>query len=82
MHILLPVLWVLMVAAGAASIGVIWMGFCKGWKLAAGMVAVADTVQAMVTEEAAAMAQVAADVITAAVSGPAVFVYVQNAGLK
>jgi len=39
-HILRPVLWVLMVAAGAAGIGVIWFGFRKGWKLAAGLVAV------------------------------------------
>ena len=39
-HILLPVLWLLMVAAGAAGIGVIWFGFRKGWKLAAGLVAV------------------------------------------
>ena len=39
-HFLRPVLWVLMVAAGAAAIGVIWMGFRKRWKLAAGMVAV------------------------------------------
>jgi hypothetical protein len=39
-HILLPVLWVLLVAAGAAAIGVIGMGFSKGWKLAAGLVVV------------------------------------------
>ncbi len=39
-HFLRPVLWVLMVAAGAAGIGVIWFGFGKRWKLAAGIVAV------------------------------------------
>ena len=39
-HILLPVLWVLMVAAGAAGIGVIWFGFRKGWILVGSMVAV------------------------------------------
>jgi len=39
-HILLPVLWVLMVAAGAAALVVIQAGFRKGWKLAGGMVAV------------------------------------------
>jgi len=39
-HILLPVLWVLMVAAGLAGIGVIWFGFRKGWMLVGSMVAV------------------------------------------
>ena len=39
-HILLPVLWVLMVAAGAAGIGVIWFGFRKGWTLVGSIVAV------------------------------------------
>ena len=39
-HILLPVLWLLMVAAGAAAIGVIRMCFQGGWRLAAGLVAV------------------------------------------
>ena len=39
-HILLPVLWTLMVSAGVVGIGVIWLGFRKGWKLAAGLVAV------------------------------------------
>jgi hypothetical protein len=39
-QILLPVLWVLIVAAGVAAIGVIWFGFRKGRKLAAGLLAV------------------------------------------
>ena len=39
-HVLLPVLRLLMVAAGAAGMGVIWFGFRKGWKLAGGMVVV------------------------------------------
>jgi uncharacterized protein len=39
-NILLPVLRVLMFVAALAAIGVIWMGYRKGWKLAAGMVAV------------------------------------------
>ena len=39
-HFLLPVLWLLMVVAAVAGIGVIWSGFLKGWKLAAGLVAV------------------------------------------
>jgi uncharacterized membrane protein (UPF0182 family) len=39
-HILLPVLWVQMVAAGAAGIGVIWFGLRKGWILAGSMLAV------------------------------------------
>ena len=39
-HILLPVLWVLTVAAGAAGIGVIWFGYRKGLILVGSMVAV------------------------------------------
>ena len=37
---LLPVLWMLMVAAGVAGIGVIWFSFRKGWILVGSVVAV------------------------------------------
>ena len=39
-QILLPVLWVQIVAAGVAAIGVIWFGFRMGRKLLAGLLAI------------------------------------------